>query len=103
MSAVYPVEPADGWHEGDLAYCVNSRTRGTSIPRLERGRVYRVSSVVKPASMAHYGLTLDGVETPGAAGFWSNKFVRIGPVGGRLGRIAAATQHTMAHYWKRPS
>lgn len=97
MSAVFPIEPPEGWAAGDLAYCVNPRN-APCRPRLEAGRVYEVAKAWKPDNIVSHGLALRGIETGDYAGFWSNRFVRLGPLGGRLAALDAATQRTMGHY-----
>lgn len=98
MSLVFPVEPRDGWAAGDLAYC--TRPTRNSRPWLERGRVYRVTEAFKPGNIVHHALKVDGIDC-GDKWLCSNRFVKLGPVGGRLARINAAAQFTCEHYWKR--
>jgi hypothetical protein len=99
VSYVFPREPKT-WAEGDLAYCVRGCLTGECRPPLERGRVYRVTEAVKPSNVAHHGLRVEGVDVPdGLGGFWSNRFVKLGPVGGRCAQIAAAIEYSPMHYW----
>ena len=98
MAQVYPIE-AESWRAGDMAYCVSSRL--DAKPRLERGRVYRVSRAVKPSNIVHHGLQLEGVIAQNDLnGFWSNCFIRLPDSGSRLEAIDRATEYTCEHYWK---
>lgn len=86
---IYPVESR--WAAGDVAYCINAKR----APMLERGRIYKVADARKPSNIAHYGIRLEGVEaTDPMGGFWSNRFIKLGPVGGRLSAISDAIRYT---------
>lgn len=98
MNAIYPIE-AEQWIAGDLAFCLRNRVDAT--PRLERGRVYRVSHAVKPSNIGHHGLQLEGVTALNELrGFWSNNFIKL-PATNRLRAIDEAAEYTMEHYWNR--
>jgi hypothetical protein len=98
MAQVYPIE-AESWQAGDMAYCVRSRL--DALPRLERGRVYRVSRAVKPSNIVHHGLQLEGVVAQNELkGFWSNCFIKLPKSGSRLEAIDRATEYTCEHYWR---
>ncbi len=97
MGHIFPREPVDGWNVGDMAYCVRSMRGLRRV--IEKGRIYQVAASKKPSNVGHHGLKLVGIDVAPLWGFWSNRFIKIGRVGGRLRRIAAATEYTMAHYW----
>ena len=76
MSGAYVIEPVDGWHAGDRAYCV--RGSRATVPTLEAGKVYKVADVIPFANMVGCGIVLSGVAMPGALrGFWSSRFVKL--------------------------
>lgn len=87
MTMIFPAQPACGWRKGDVAYCV--RPGRETRPALELGRVYRVARVKRCG-----GLIMEGVKIPkGFLALNPRRFINLGPVGGRLGRIAAATRY----------
>ncbi|WIA54338.1 hypothetical protein N6H05_14825 [Sphingobium sp. WTD-1] len=90
-----PVEPADGWHPGDLAYCVNA---GGSAAMLVAGRIYTVETVKVLAHMLNCGLTLQEVRHPlGVEGFWSSRFLKLVRGHSFLKQIEAAYEHP---FWR---
>lgn len=90
MSEMRVIEPQDGWHPGDRAYCV----RGSKLttPTLETGRVYRVIEVIPVTNCVGDGIVLAGVKTPDATkGFWSSRFVKLSGKARALDQIARST------------
>lgn len=101
MTHVYPRE-AENWQIGDLAYCVSARAPSMCKVRLEVGRVYRVSAVAKSPNIWHHALRLEGFDWPEPHDFfWSNRFIKLGRVGARLGAISAALEYSPSHYWPK--
>lgn len=96
----YPREPKDGWQVGDLAYCIDPRTYGPTTPKLERGRVYRVTHAWKPHRLVHHGLRVEGIDVGPAEGLLSRHFIKLSGTG-KLAQIDAATEYTISHYWER--
>lgn len=75
MMRFRPIEPANGWHPGDLAYCVDVRG---NAKMLVAGRIYTVETVKVLANMVSCGLTLHEVRHPfGMEGFWSSRFLKL--------------------------
>lgn len=72
----FSIEPIDGWHPGDKAYCLEE-ARGQTRILLEKGKVYLVEDVQHIKGMMSCGLKIDGVDADGEWGFWSTRFVKI--------------------------
>lgn len=99
MTKVSVIEPRDGWHVGDRAYCVcGSRL---TKPTLETGRVYRVAEVIPVANHVCDGLVIAGVQAPNdMRGFYSSRFVKLSGRAGALRHIdRSVTPVSMEAYW----
>lgn len=74
--ADFSIEPIDGWHPGDKAYCLQE-ARGQTRILLEKGKVYVVEDVRHIKGMMSCGLKIANVDADGEWGFWSTRFVEI--------------------------
>ena len=72
----FNIEPIEGWHPGDKAYCLKE-ARGQTRILLEKGRVYHVEDVLHIKGMMPCGLKIKGIDADGEWGFWSSRFVKI--------------------------